>query len=153
MDKGDGGLGFRDITPFNKALLAKQAWRLLTNEFSFIARSLKARYYPRKDFLLARNAHNPSFVWKSILGRELLEAGVAWKIGNGERIRIGTDPWLPKGNGLFEVVKVADEAKYLNVKSLLDDDGSSWDLRNLEETLNGDDRWRVMAQLRSSPHD
>ncbi|XP_057789599.1 uncharacterized mitochondrial protein AtMg00310-like [Salvia miltiorrhiza] len=90
--KGDGGLGFRDISLFNQAMLAKQAWRLTLNENSLLAHSLKARYHPRNDLLMTSNAHYPSFAWKSILvGRDLLVKGIAWKIGNGARVGIGID--------------------------------------------------------------
>ncbi|XP_057811697.1 uncharacterized protein LOC131025935 [Salvia miltiorrhiza] len=126
--KGDGGLGFRDIGLFNQALLAKQAWRLLIHDDTLIARSLKARYYPQNDLLLAGIAHNPSYVWKSILlGRNLLAAGLAWKLGNGSRIRIGEDPWLPDGTGQFKVARVSEEHNLLRVKDLLNEETNSWD--------------------------
>jgi hypothetical protein len=39
------------LRAFNEALLAKQGWRLLINPQSLVARILKAKYYPNKDFL------------------------------------------------------------------------------------------------------
>jgi len=39
-----------------------------------------------------------SYSWRSILKRvDLLKEGLIWWIGNGERVRIWDDPWLPKG--------------------------------------------------------
>ena len=44
--KTQGCLGFRDFHCFNKALLAKQIWRLWKNPNSLIARIMKAKYHP-----------------------------------------------------------------------------------------------------------
>ena len=44
--KFEGGLGFRDFKCFNRALLAKQGWRLLTNPDAYWANFLKAIYFP-----------------------------------------------------------------------------------------------------------
>ena len=49
--KKDGGLGFRDLHPFNVVVLARQAWRLLQNPTSLCAKVLSARYYLGKSIL------------------------------------------------------------------------------------------------------
>ncbi|CAB4316864.1 unnamed protein product [Prunus armeniaca] len=79
--KSDGGLGFRELTSFNQALLCKQGWRLLEFPHSLIARMLKARYFPNSDFLAASSGSLPSFTWQSLLwGRDLLRLGLRWRI-------------------------------------------------------------------------
>ncbi|XP_060969470.1 uncharacterized protein LOC133036757 [Cannabis sativa] len=79
-----GGLGFRNFVNHNQALLAKQAWRILTNPHSLVARLLKAKYFKNNDFLSASKGHCPSYTWTSLLwGRDLLSSGLISKIGNG----------------------------------------------------------------------
>jgi hypothetical protein len=71
--KADGGMGFRDFSLFNKAMLGKQGWRLITRADSLCARVLKGKYYPQSDFLSATKKKRSSVTWKSILyGRDIL---------------------------------------------------------------------------------
>ena len=65
--KKRGGMGFRDISAFNLAVLAKQAWRLIHQDHSLFYRVYKARYFPNCNFLLAKLGSNPSYVWWSLL--------------------------------------------------------------------------------------
>lgn len=59
--KDEGGLNFRDFHLFNKALLVKQIWRLLTQPTYLLVKVFKARYYPFSDVLLAKVSSYPSF--------------------------------------------------------------------------------------------
>lgn len=45
LPKNKGGLGFRDMSIFNKSLLAKQVWRLMQNPSSMVATIYKAIYF------------------------------------------------------------------------------------------------------------
>ena len=94
--KEAGGLGFQDLMAFNKALLAKQGWRLLSNTHSLFFRTFKSKYFPKSSFLLAQLGSNPSFVWRSFLAaRELLTERVRWKIGSGSMVEVWNDRWTP----------------------------------------------------------
>ncbi|CAL1361463.1 unnamed protein product [Linum trigynum] len=91
-----GGLGFRDFNLFNVALLAKQAWRILDNPTSTLARIYQARYHPHRSFLEATAGPHPSWAWQGILtGRDLLRRGLRWQVGSGNQIHTLTDNWLP----------------------------------------------------------
>ena len=96
-EKENGGLGFKDFTLFNQAMLGKQAWRLIENPQSLVAKVLGACYFPNSSFLEAELGNYPSLTWRSILwGREIVEAGCIKRIGNGMDTRIYCDKWLPR---------------------------------------------------------
>ena len=82
-------MGFRVISAFNLAMLAKQAWRLLHNEHSLFYRVYKARYIPNCSFLMVELGSNPSFMWRSLLAtRDVVREGSTWQIGDGSRIGV-----------------------------------------------------------------
>jgi hypothetical protein len=56
-------MGFRDIHCFNLAVLAKEAWRLITHPDSLCATILKAKYYPNEDLLSVNLEKEASFTW------------------------------------------------------------------------------------------
>jgi hypothetical protein len=56
----DGGLRFKDMELFNLALLARQAWRLLTLSNTLSACILTVVYYSNKDILHVELGLEPS---------------------------------------------------------------------------------------------
>ena len=96
LPKKEGGLGIRNFDVFNRALLAKQAWRVLTMPDSLMAKVLKGKYFPTTSFLDAKQNQNMSFTWRSIIAvKDIVEKGVSRVIGNGRDTRIWRDPWIP----------------------------------------------------------
>jgi hypothetical protein len=92
-------MGFRNHHDFNQALLAKQAWRLVTSPNSLCARVLRARYYKSGDFMEARCPKNASFTWRSIIfGCDLLKEGLIWRIEDGSDNNAMTDRWIPRAH-------------------------------------------------------
>ncbi|KAL4284008.1 hypothetical protein GQ457_16G028620 [Hibiscus cannabinus] len=121
-----GGMGFRDISKFNVALLAKQGWRILSNPSSLLARVLKARYFPRTDFLSAQLGSTPSYTWRSIYSAKgLLEKGLGWRIGTGRDVSIWNDSWLlDKGDG--RIRDHAIDIQYTRVVDLINPTSNEW---------------------------
>ncbi|KAL5566188.1 hypothetical protein UlMin_029352 [Ulmus minor] len=103
VHKADGGMGFRDLRLFNRALLAKQAWRIHTSPTSLVSRVLQGLYFHQSSFLEAKVNSSSSFVWRSIVwGRGLFMQGSRRKIGSGEDTFIYHDGWLPR-DGVFKI--------------------------------------------------
>jgi hypothetical protein len=89
LTKSAGGLGFRDLPLFNKAILAKQLWRLHQDPDSLVARIFKAKYFAHGAVLETSLGSRPSYVWRSLLSAsDLLKQGLIWRVGDGKSIHI-----------------------------------------------------------------
>jgi len=62
VHKVHGGMGFKDLSAFNLAMLGKQGWKFLMEPDSLVARIFKARYFPSHTYLTSQLGHNPSYV-------------------------------------------------------------------------------------------
>jgi hypothetical protein len=134
--KENGGLGFRDISSFNIALLAKQGWRIMTEPSSLLARILKAKYFPTCHFLKAKQGHRSSYSWQSILKASwILKRGCLWNIGNGHNINIWEDKWLhPQGlNPTWTPKPAATNLQLL--KDIINTTTHDWDRQLVTQTF------------------
>ncbi|KAL9675115.1 hypothetical protein QQ045_003316 [Rhodiola kirilowii] len=96
--KDMGGLGFRDFSNFNDALLAMQIWRLLTNQSSLGSRLIKAKYFKDTCIMQSQLGNRPSFAWRSL-----------WNVVNkiSQWISYEEDSrrpvWIAEDSGVFSV--------------------------------------------------
>ncbi|XP_042954568.1 uncharacterized protein LOC122290977 [Carya illinoinensis] len=95
--KNQGGLGFRDFNSFNRALLAKQLWRMIKEPQSLVSRVFKEKYFLNCEVMEAELKGSPSYIWRSIWSsRNLVREGLVWRVGNGRDISIWKEKWLPR---------------------------------------------------------
>lgn len=143
QSKEKGGLNFRKLREFNVAMLAKQAWRIITEPNLLVSRIYKQKYFPRNSFLDAPDKSNISFCWRSLLAtRQVLRFGMAWRVGNGENINLWTDHWLP-GNQPYIQSPVVPGFENAKVKLLLANDGGHWNEQMLSVLLSNEDQQLV----------
>jgi hypothetical protein len=141
-----GGMGFHDIVNFNKALLAKQIWRLWKFPDSLIATIMKAKYYPNCSVLEADCGKKRSFAWRSIQGSsDLIKEGLVWRAGNGKSIRIWKDRWL-KSPTTYKIIshpKILDPNSI--VSALIEDNTKWWNLGLLHQLFSSDEVKSIQA--------
>jgi hypothetical protein len=136
--KCEGGMGFRNYEVFNQALLAKQAWRILTDPTSLCARVLKARYFKNSDIMHAGCPGGGSFSWQSILhGRDLLKASLIWRIGNRASADIWTSNWILREGAQWPLGRKPDAPREVikKVSELIGKEGQEWDEAKLAQYL------------------
>ena len=137
FSKASGGLGFRELSCCNKALLVKQIWRMWKTPFSLIAKIIKAKYHPECSILEAPLGRKPSFAWKSIQSSShLVREGLMYRIGNGKSIHIWGDKWLPIPSTFIvqSAPKVLDQLD--TVDKLIDEELRWWNKPLLDKMFS-----------------
>lgn len=92
--KRNGGLCFRRMKEFNKSLLAKQMWRLLSNDSCLASKALKARYYPLSSPQKQEIRGGQVTLELIYVSQEILK-GAVQRIGDGRSVHVWGDKWLP----------------------------------------------------------
>ncbi|XP_071921827.1 uncharacterized protein [Coffea arabica] len=96
LKRSEGGLGFKDIEAFKKALLGKQIWRILTKPNLLVSKVLRAKYFPKDSIFKRKPQKNASWIWQGLLGaRSLIKKGVIRRTGNGRSTNIWEHQWIP----------------------------------------------------------
>ncbi|KAH9721602.1 putative reverse transcriptase/RNA-dependent DNA polymerase [Citrus sinensis] len=148
-----GGLGFRDLSSFNQALVAKQGWRIMQSPNSLVAKVLKARYFKHEGFMNARLGSKPSFIWRSVLwGRQVIQQGSRWRIGNGENVKVYKSNWIPRPS-TFRPISAPTMAPDTTVAELIDNE-QHWKEKLICDHFRAEDA-KAISQilLPRRPHD
>ncbi|KAK5842469.1 hypothetical protein PVK06_004831 [Gossypium arboreum] len=92
-----GGIGIRDISLFNLALLGRQVWRLINNK-ELCYKVLSSKYFPDGNIFNSKKVDKASFTWTSIAAAaNTFKDGFGWQVGNGNKINIKEDNWGMEG--------------------------------------------------------
>ena len=122
-----GGMGFKDLSAFNLAMLGKHGWKFITEPNSLVARIFKARYFPSSSYLTATVGHNPSYVWRIIMrARFIMREGARWSIGSGATISILNEPWLSNEEFISSDTLGAHFVHNFTINSLMNLHDKSW---------------------------
>ncbi|XP_048492142.1 uncharacterized protein LOC125493157 [Beta vulgaris subsp. vulgaris] len=139
-----GGMGFKDLTVFNDALLGRQAWRLINAPHSLLGRVMKAKYYPSCDFIDASLGYSNSYSWRSIWSaKALVKEGLVWRVGDGENINIWEAPWLADENSRH--ITSPRRNDLMVVSQLIDPHTKEWRYDVIDEYFNERDRKCILA--------
>ena len=136
IPKSDGGLGIRQATNMNKALIAKLGWRLLHDDSSLWARVLRKKYKVGdvRDgaWLVSKSGWSPT--WRSVIAglRDVVIPGMSWVLGDGCKINFWRDRWfgnqLISEEGLDNLSAGADQALVCDLWR----NGRGWDMEKIE---------------------
>ena len=125
--KDAGGLGFRDIQDFNTSMLAKNAWRILTEPECLLARLLIGKYCHSTSFLSATCPKSASHGWKGVIaGCKLLKLQVGKAIGNGNTTKIWSDSWISPSTRTMPFGPPTEESRDLFVSDLITRRAGKW---------------------------
>lgn len=151
--KGNGGMGFKDLTCFNLAMLSKQGWRLITKPSSLFSRLLKARYFPRGSFFTAEVGERPSTTWRSIFSaRDCLSSGLRVRVGNGATTSIWGYRWLPSTSSGRVITRRPSHDSFPNtVSDLIDWTTWSWNYDLISQTFWPVDTHNILQVLFGAP--
>ena len=103
------GWGLNNIFLFAQALAAKGGWRLI-NTTSLWTQVITHKYIVSdslEEWIRSpiKSHSRGSLIWKAVIRSfSVIEAHLAWNVGNGRKVRIGVDPGQEASNSIFSLL-------------------------------------------------
>ena len=93
-------------------------------------------FFPHCLFMEAKDSASGSYAWKIILkGREVIEMGSRFRVGNGKNIKIWQYHWLPIKHPPLVTSPIIESLEDVTVDCLIDENTGKWDAEMLEGIL------------------
>ena len=106
---------------------------------------LKAKYHPDCSILEAVEHEGMSYTWCNILdGRDLLNDGIIWRIGDGKCVQVWSDPWLPRGTTRRPMAQQG-QSIITKVNELINPLTETWDEELVGELFDPEDAKVILA--------
>ena len=141
-------MGFKDLSRFNDALLAKQTWRLLSYKISLFYRVFKVKFFPNCTIMEATNLSWAPYAWNSIIkGKEVIQRGVVWRIRDGQSIANWGECWLPVKHSPKIVSPYTGALAGAKVSVFIDNEHRTWK----DEVLDANLLWFEADTIKKIP--
>ncbi|KAL5565757.1 hypothetical protein UlMin_028921 [Ulmus minor] len=127
--KSCGGIGFRKMADFNKALLSKWGWNLISGTTSFCLDILRSRYI--------------CFGKTSWMPLDVLNLGACYLVGDGRSIDPWKDPWVPNIPSFISQLTTTPSASNVRVKDFIIQPGF-WDINKLNDHFVPEDVRKII---------
>jgi len=91
---------------------------------------------PNTDIIQAGIGNNSSYAWRSIYNAIwVIQKGTCWKVGNGAKINIWKDNWIPSHNNYRIITPEEANSNITYVQDLINREEYNWDFTTLNSTL------------------
>ena len=100
LPKNEGGLGIKDISKFNVALMGRWIWAFASGQQQLWVRVLISKYGGWPEFQHDTDKRGFSHWWRDLRkifhqsDHNIFKHQLTWKVGCGETIKFWTDKWL-----------------------------------------------------------
>ncbi|KAJ9536724.1 hypothetical protein OSB04_un000109 [Centaurea solstitialis] len=92
----NGGLGLRRMTTWNRALVSRNLWDILSEKNSLWTTWVKRYYLQSLDFWTCSKKPKWSWVFRKMMElRDTMKVFIRWRLGDGRSINAWEDCWLP----------------------------------------------------------
>ena len=136
LPKSQGGLGIKDLSLFNEALLGKWGWQLANDHNQPWSRILTSKYGGWKELISGGRRNNSSQWWQDLKiifqqqHNNCLSDNFKWRVGTGSNIRFWKDIWLENNcdlQGRYPQLYLISKQQHSSISSMGDFVEGRWE--------------------------